>query len=582
MTRVRVRLVSALGVGVLAAALAPTVAGAATRPATERVAAHHVLVLSVDGMHQSDLTWWVRRHPRSALARLVAGGTQYTHASTTFPSDSFPGMVAQFTGGGPGTTGVVYDDTWNPTLLPAGTVDCRTAAPGAEVSYTEAADRSQNPIGLDAGQKLPNAAVRSLPKNSRAQTLALADTARPSAPGRLAKGILAMTPTPQTLLDPGTLPVDPASCQPVYPHTYLRVNTVFEVARAHGLGTAWSDKHPAYEILNGPSGAGVQDLFTPEINSAADSSGDDFSTDNLLTQEYDSTKVDAVLNELRGYDHSGRRHVGTPAVLGMNFQTVSTAQKLPTSDGLAGGYLAGGPPGPLLTKALAYVDGQVGAMERTIQQQGLGRSTTIVLSAKHGQSPLDRAALRRVDDGKIIDAIDAGWKASHPAAAPLVSFSVDDDAMLLWLSNRSGAARSYVSRYLSSHSAPANRDGEAKGIYSTTVASSGLTSVTTGIAAARLLGARAGDPRVPDVIGIARHGVVYTSGVKKIAEHGGASAEDRHVPLVVSGARVRAARTVTAAVATTQVAPTVLDLLGLDPRELQAVRIERTRVLPGT
>ncbi len=307
-----------------------------------------------------------------------------------------------------------------------------------------------------------------------------------------------------------------------------------------------------------------------------------FSTDNLLTQEYDSTKVDAVLNELRGYDHSGRRHAGTPAVLGMNFQTVSTAQKLPTSDGLAGGYLAGGAPGPLLTKALAYVDGQVGAMERTIQRQGLGRSTTIVLSAKHGQSPMDRAALRRVDDGKIIDAIDAGWKASHPTAAPLVSFSVDDDAMLLWLSVRSATARSYVSRYLSSHSAPANRDGEAKGTYSTTVASSGLTWVATGIAADRLLGARSGDPRVPDVIGIARHGVVYTSGVKKTAEHGGASAQDRHVPLVVSGAGVRAARTVTAAVATTQVAPTVLDLLGLDPRELQAVRIEGTPVLPGT
>jgi len=60
------------------------------------------------------------------------------------------------------------------------------------------------------------------------------------------------------------------------------------------------------------------------------------------------------------------------------------------------------------------------------------------------------------------DAIDAGWKANHPAAAPLVSFSVDDDAMQLWLSDRSGAARSYASRYLSSHSAPANRDGDAK------------------------------------------------------------------------------------------------------------------------
>ena len=582
MTRAPVRLVSALGVGVLAATLAPTAAGAATRTATKRAAARHVLVLSVDGMHQSDLAWWVRRHPGSALGRLVAGGTQYTHASTTFPSDSFPGMVAQFTGGGPGTTGVVYDDTWNPKLLPAGTIDCRTAAPGVEVSYTEAADRSQNPIQLDAGQKLRNPALRSLPTNTRAQTLALADPPRPSAPGPLAKGILAMTPTPQTLLNPGTLPVDAASCQPVYPHTYLRVNTVFEAARAHGLRTAWSDKHPAYEILNGPSGAGVQDLFTPEINSAADSSGDDFTTDNLLTQAYDSTKVDAVLNELRGYDHSGARRLGTPAVLGMNFQTVSTAEKLPTSDGLAGGYLPGGGPGPLLTKALAYIDNQVGAMERTIQQQGLGSRTTIILSAKHGQSPIDRAALRRVDDGKIINAIDAAWKADHPAAAPLVSFSVDDDGMLLWLSDRSPAARSYVSRYVTSHFAPANRYGDPKGTYSTTVPSSGLSSVATGTAADRLLGARTGDPRVPDVIGIARHGVVYTSGVKKIAEHGGASAEDRNVPLVVSGAGAAGGRTVAKAVATTQVAPTVLDLLGLDPRELQAVRIEGTRVLPGT
>jgi hypothetical protein len=32
-------------------------------------------------------------------------------------------------------------------------------------------------------------------------------------------------------------------------------------------------EHPAYEILNGPSGTGVQDLFTPEINSDAPTFG---------------------------------------------------------------------------------------------------------------------------------------------------------------------------------------------------------------------------------------------------------------------------------------------------------------------
>ena len=36
-----------------------------------------------------------------------------------------------------------------------------------------------------------------------------------------------------------------------------------------GLATAWSDKHPVYESFNGPSGNGINDLFTPEIDSNA-------------------------------------------------------------------------------------------------------------------------------------------------------------------------------------------------------------------------------------------------------------------------------------------------------------------------
>ena len=43
----------------------------------------HVLLLSVDGMHQSDLDWYVHTHPHSALAALVSGGTEYTGARTT-------------------------------------------------------------------------------------------------------------------------------------------------------------------------------------------------------------------------------------------------------------------------------------------------------------------------------------------------------------------------------------------------------------------------------------------------------------------------------------------------------------------
>jgi hypothetical protein len=558
---------AAAGLGLLSLGLVPS---AAAHPSHGQ--ARHVLLLSVDGLHESDLAYYIAAKPHSALARLVADGTDYTHAKTTFPSDSFPGMVAQLTGGGPGTTGVYYDDTYNHQLLPPGTVDCTSTPRGTEVGWTEAADRSQNPITLDAGQQLADPSLAALPTNTISQTL--------SNSSALTAGILRMTPTPQSLLDPAALPVDPATCAPMYPHNYIRVNTVFDVAHAAGLRTAWSDKHPAYEILNGPSGTGIDDLFAPEINSIADVAGDDWTTDNALTMEYDGFKAAAILNEIDGLDHSGTQRVGTPAVFGMNFQTVSTAQKLPTSDGLRGGYTPEGTPGPLLLRALDYIDGEVGAMLQRIDKDGLSSSTTIILSAKHGQSPIDPDLLRRVDDGGIIDALDTAWTAAHPAAPPLVSFSVDDDVMLLWLSDRSPAALAFAKQYLLSHDAPANTISDPKGVYSTTVPASGLTTVYAGSAADALVGAQSGDSHAPDLIGVAQHGVVYTGGVKKIAEHGGAADDDRDVALVVSGAGLRHDSVDSEPVQTAQIAPTTLRLLGLNPNALQAVRIDHTRPLP--
>jgi len=82
-------------------------------------------------------------------------GASFSKAQTPVPSDSFPGMVAQVTGGNPSSTGVYYDDTWNAALLPAGTTPatCAAAAPGAEVTYFEQLDK--DPHALDAGQGLP-------------------------------------------------------------------------------------------------------------------------------------------------------------------------------------------------------------------------------------------------------------------------------------------------------------------------------------------------------------------------------------------------------------------------------------------
>jgi Type I phosphodiesterase / nucleotide pyrophosphatase len=511
----------------------------------------HVLLISVDGLHQSDLSWYVQQHPDSKLAQLARGGSQYIHARTQIPSDSFPGMVGQVTGGTPGVTGIYYDDEYNHALLPPGTTSCKPGQlTGAQVIYDSPIDK--DPTALDAGEGLPG----------------------------LPGDILQMTGSPQSLLLTSGLPVDPKTCQPVYPHQYLKVNTIFEVAHEHGLRTAWSDKHPAYEILNGPSGTGVDDLFTPEIDSNATgyAAGDSWTSDNQATMQYDSYKVQAVLNEIDGYDHSRSQKVGMPAIFGMNFQTVSTAEKLPTSDGLPGGYLPGtDTPGPLLSLALGYINDQLGKMVSELRAQGQLDSTAIILSAKHGQSPQDPNQLTRIDDGPIIDAIDAGWKAAHPGAADLVAFATDDDAIQMWLSDRSAAATSFVKQYLLSHSATGNTASGG----SRTLASSGLRRVYAGAGAARYFGVPLSDPNHPDVWGVVQVGVVYTGGTAKIAEHGGANPADRDVPLVVYAPGIVRARTIDRPVLTPQIAPTILRLLGLDPDALKAVRIEGTEVLPG-
>ncbi|HKF77116.1 MAG TPA: alkaline phosphatase family protein, partial [Candidatus Dormibacteraeota bacterium] len=127
-------------------------ASAASAHDRGRPAAQHVLLLSVDGLHQSDLAWFVAHHPRSALAGLVKRGVEFTNAQTPVPSDSFPGLVGQVTGGDPSSTGIYYDDTFNHALLPAGTTSCGGVAPGVEVTYFEQADLNQR--SLDAGQGL--------------------------------------------------------------------------------------------------------------------------------------------------------------------------------------------------------------------------------------------------------------------------------------------------------------------------------------------------------------------------------------------------------------------------------------------
>src|SRR5215472_6561729 len=187
----------------------------------------HVLLISVDGLHALDLSNYVQKHPGSALAELSHHGVTYTNASTSTPSDSFPGLASLVTGGSPTTTGLWYDVTWNRAVAPQQTGNAIMGTVGGSCPGTVGAV-----VELDEG----------------------VDTDLTQLDG--GGGI-----------NPIYLPRDAKSCKPIYPHDYLRVNTIFEVVHSHGRRTAWTDKHPSYEWTNGPSGQGVDDFYGPEINS---------------------------------------------------------------------------------------------------------------------------------------------------------------------------------------------------------------------------------------------------------------------------------------------------------------------------
>jgi len=534
-----------------------------------------VLLISVDGLHQSDLEWYVSNHPSSELATLVRGGAEFTNAKTSDPSDSDPGGTALMTGGDPSATGVYYDVEYNHDVYEAGTTSCNGQPTGGDVIYDSPDDL--NVSRLDAGQNIPGID----------QNPAL---------------IMDMTGNPQTLLNASTFPVDPTTCQPIWPHSYLQVNTIFDVAKDAGLLTAWSDKHPVYESFNGPCGCGIDDLFTPEIDSnAVEPNGQPYpggiswTGDDAATKQYDGYKVQAIINEIDGYDHSGRYSVGVPAIFGMNFQAVSVAEKLfqspatltgPDANGsytlgpeLLGGYYPGTTtPGPLLQSALDYVNAQLQRMVDEIHRQGLTGSTAIIVTAKHGQSPQDPNLLRRIDDGAIITAINSAWDKQIGCASnctPLIVAGTDDDLWQSYLSVKTQGAADFVKAYLWTHSAPGVT-------YNGTIVSvphSGLAQIYAGQAVANFFGVPYSDPRHPDVFGIVQVGVVYTTG-SKIAEHGGDNAGDRDVPILVYAPGTVRPGSNGQSVETTQVAPTILRLLGLDPLALQAVVIEHTQVLP--
>ncbi len=489
----------------------------------------HVLLISVDGLHALDLSNYVNAHPNSTLAELSEHGMTFTNNQTSSPSDSFPGLAALLTGGSPVTTGFWYDVTWNRALSPPAQTDGLGNPGGScpgQIGSIMAMDESidKDLTQLDGGGGINPAYLRRDPKNN---------------------------------------------CKTVLPHEYLRVNTIFEVAKAAGLRTAWTDKHPSYEWTNGPSGKGVDDFYGPEINSIPvalpfpgctpvpfpDTAPDDGWTTALANARcYDTTHVVAVLNQIDGYTHDRSKWVGVPAIFGTNFQAVSVGQKLNTDPvtGLPGGYAdVLGTPSAGLAQQLDYIDQSLGRMVA-----GTAQAEPVPLDVDHRLAPSTASRPSTVTKNHNIG---NGQPSSFLGAAE--SFDISDDGSLIWL-----ADSSQTSSVVSMLSQPQTQQ------------LLGIQEIFAGQSLINKFNSPLHDPRTPDIILKVNTGVIFTGG-SKIAEHGGFNEDDVHTALLLSMDGMQHA-VVKTATTNQQVAPTILQALGLDPSSLEAVRQEQIHVLP--
>jgi Type I phosphodiesterase / nucleotide pyrophosphatase len=456
----------------------------------------HVLLLGIDGFHALDLENYVLSHPQSALAKLKSMALTYTNASTTMPSDSFPGILSMVTGGTPFSTGVYYESSYDRALSPPGS---KCATKGTAILLDESIDI--NPDAFDGGGGISAEKV----------------------------------------------PLDGSrGCVPVFPHDLLRVNTIFEVIKKAGLRTAWADKQPGYEIVNGPSGHGVDDLFTPELHFNASSK----SLEKI--KAFDDLRLRAILNQIDGKDHTGAHAAPVPAIFGMTFQAITVGQKLKAGMGYTD--TIGTPSDPLLA-AMEYTDQSIGKILSELEARKLTSSTVVILTAKHGQSPIDITKKQIVDQKIIPDLLNGISK-------DLVAQASGADIMLLWLTDPKRTSEAVAT--LKAH----EREGH-------------IRKVLSGEALRLMFPDPLRDSRAPDLIVEPEFGVIYAKPTSPaIAEHGGFLEEDTHVALLIAHPTLKP-QEIRAAVHTTQIAPTILHLLGLDPAQLKAVQIEKTQVLPA-
>jgi len=537
---------SAVGVGVaLLAGVYAMGATAGDDHEHQHESAKHILLISFDGLHEQDVARCIGSNACPNLALLAKSGTTYTNAHTPGLSDSFPGLAALVTGGSPKSAGLFYDVSYDRTLYAPSDTHC-TGEQGWNVVFDET-------TGIDAEN---GGALTHLDGGGAFNPQAI--------PHALVNGV----------------------CTPVYPHNYVKTNTIFEVVKGNvkGARTAWADKHAwGYDWLNGPSGTGVDDLSRTEINSIDPVTRTNYTDVYTHTEQFDNLHVQSLINEIDGKDSTGQSGADVPTVFGANFQTLSVAQKATVATD--GGYLdASFTPGPQVTGAIAYLDDALGRIVSELKQRNLYSSTAIIVTAKHGQSPTDHSKLVKNGDtlSKLLEANNyldpnGNFGQNNTKSGNLndgtglvnTGFVQTDDVGLIWLRDQHQlpAVIKTLNDNLSCNAPGICADGPRAYILSGSQLSGQFGNPARG--------------RTPDIIVQPNPGVIYTSSKTKDEEHGGNAPDDNHLGLVIYVPHARqVGRTNAERVLTTQVAPTILRLLDLEPELLHSVAIEGTRALP--
>jgi predicted AlkP superfamily pyrophosphatase or phosphodiesterase len=184
------------------------------------------------------------------------------------------------------------------------------------------------------------------------------------------------------------------------PHDLLRVPTLLEAAKAKGLKTAFISKHIGYEILQGPSGQGIDRLELPE---SADWKGP--------FKEYDAQNFETLTGMIvkDGADVAGIYAIA--ANYAMKDHGVASAET---------------------RAAVADIDAQVGRVVDAVAAAGRYDDTVFVVMGDHGDTDTPDAIASKGEGSVVAFLAEQGIKTAKITA---------DDVMLAWLADSSQAQK---------------------------------------------------------------------------------------------------------------------------------------------